>query len=1124
MSATTSHDDDLDVSFEPLVVDATTTDTATSHTAAPARVATTDGGKVSSNSVGSARVISDDGSSGSELGQDDAADFTAATNDSQFLPSSSTTSPKGAMCPQPVDCDFPPAPRVVQAIPIFQDPNLAIQAQHERQQQRSASKPNPFAPLTNDSLVSATTSERGGEEDSVGAADGSFFWSDNRSTPRHDIETTGLGTGVGLLTRGAGGTAVRRLPDGTTQDARAQGKQQRPLRPIAAIDGPVDDEDYSGLADFQVGVPMQRQNSSSISTVATFHDIMQGEVLEDPLLAEFRRVPEPERRNIKWMNLETFSRGHAVAFATDPEGSRGLQAMITDALGSIWSFFAKHRPATVVDNKTKKTTLSELASLGAATPQLRGSDRDEVLQQLNDIFQQLLPYILDLSEDPFANYVVQKYLETQSAMYINPMVQRLKGHCFRMTMNGFACRVLQNIVDACASGDDTPGKHMTNTVVEFLRELDEADHLYRCVLDQNGNHVVQRCIMTFPNDVGFIATRLRERFLELAQHVYGSRVIQCVFEEVRAPLVDRESEQGSLRLMVLAFRNIKLLINTQFGNFVVGHALLNSPPNDKAAGYPGRVPADPETVDGAVDRLAVRECLVAATLCRATMYSRSKYSSNVVQRAIECASHRTLTELTNCLLQHTQIPPASLGRDSFNRNNRTKNTPDFRGFPADFMSMIPEVGAMMMDPYANYVVGTLFQVVPPEVKERIFHEIQPYIPAIVRTHAGKHLIQKIAPQLVPTNQAPPPFPGQSHQQQASQQQPSLRVGGPPPVRVGAAPAYHAPTGQRAPNQRQSQQDLQYASGQGRNPQSFDSGRSVGPPAAVGQQQPATFNERRRTSNPTHGYHHQHQPDQGREGSQQLNNSGSSHNASPAPSATMSGMAPNYSSADAALLAQNQQLMQQQLMLQQMLIQQQQAALAAGWGTGMGGWNGGMNMLGGFNSMGMGGLNGMANMSGLGGMNAMGGLGVMGGFGALGGYGMNPLASGAGFGLGGLGGLDSNTSPSLTSDGAPIVVDPLPSFHGWAPEGEASGDHQSVGSANSGSAPASRENDPNSLFAVQQGVIGSNAQTPKHTHGSFNVMGLSASAGMNPYAQQSLASLTMGQPPSKASPAQPSALH
>lgn len=59
----------------------------------------------------------------------------------------------------------------------------------------------------------------------------------------------------------------------------------------------------------------------------------------------------------------------------------------------------------------------------------------------------------------------------------------------------------------------------------MVKELD--GHVMRCVRDQNGNHVIQKCIECVPEDaIQFIVSTFYDQVVTLSTHPYGCRVIQ----------------------------------------------------------------------------------------------------------------------------------------------------------------------------------------------------------------------------------------------------------------------------------------------------------------------------------------------------------------------------------------------------------------------------------------------------------------------------------------------------------------------------------------------------------------------------------------------------------------------
>jgi pumilio RNA-binding family len=68
-------------------------------------------------------------------------------------------------------------------------------------------------------------------------------------------------------------------------------------------------------------------------------------------------------------------------------------------------------------------------------------------------------------------------------------------------------------------------------VVQQTQLVSELDgHVMRCVRDQNGNHVIQKCIECVPPDrIQCIISAFYNQVVVLSTHPYGCRVIQVNF-------------------------------------------------------------------------------------------------------------------------------------------------------------------------------------------------------------------------------------------------------------------------------------------------------------------------------------------------------------------------------------------------------------------------------------------------------------------------------------------------------------------------------------------------------------------------------------------------------------------
>ncbi|GJN12117.1 hypothetical protein PR202_ga30369 [Eleusine coracana subsp. coracana] len=73
--------------------------------------------------------------------------------------------------------------------------------------------------------------------------------------------------------------------------------------------------------------------------------------------------------------------------------------------------------------------------------------------------------------------------------------------------------------------------------IDIVHEL--KSYVLKCIADQNGNHVIQKCIECVPEDrIPFVIQPILSQILGLCTHQYGCRVIQvhnaqfCIFRLV----------------------------------------------------------------------------------------------------------------------------------------------------------------------------------------------------------------------------------------------------------------------------------------------------------------------------------------------------------------------------------------------------------------------------------------------------------------------------------------------------------------------------------------------------------------------------------------------------------------
>eukprot|EP00866_Antonospora_locustae_P002071 jgi/Antlo1/2071/2089 len=204
-------------------------------------------------------------------------------------------------------------------------------------------------------------------------------------------------------------------------------------------------------------------------------------------------------------------------------------------------------------------------------------------------FKQIQHLAVDLSLDLFGNYIIQKFLSigdtnlptgdnTRRGKCLDKnteadiphdkqngalethllgekpfdfriqILQELKGSIRRLSYDVYGCRVIQKLLE----------------VTSFDIHNEFEGHVIDMVRDQNGNHVIQKCIESF-KDIRFILKDFEENACEMAKHKYGCRAIQRLFENCG------EDECSVIIGKILS--GAEEMIFDQYGNYVIQHIL-----------------------------------------------------------------------------------------------------------------------------------------------------------------------------------------------------------------------------------------------------------------------------------------------------------------------------------------------------------------------------------------------------------------------------------------------------------------------------------------------------------------------------------------------------------------------
>jgi len=199
-------------------------------------------------------------------------------------------------------------------------------------------------------------------------------------------------------------------------------------------------------------------------------------------------------------------------------------------------------------------------------------------------------------------------------------------------------------------------------------------------MDQNGNHVIQKCIETAdpPESVQFVLNSFMGQVVLLARHAFGCRVLQRIIEHCTeaqvTPIVDE--------LLVA----VDSMLTDQYGNYVIQHVMESG-------------------------ILRHRSIIVQATRGRVQELSCHKFASNVMEKCVQnCTPEERSEVIVSELLLNGGAP----------------------------------IFALVSDQYGNYVVQKLIDICDLPTREKILAVLRPAVSTLEQLCYGKHIIQCMA--------------------------------------------------------------------------------------------------------------------------------------------------------------------------------------------------------------------------------------------------------------------------------------------------------------------------------------------------------------------------------------------
>lgn len=315
----------------------------------------------------------------------------------------------------------------------------------------------------------------------------------------------------------------------------------------------------------------------------------------------------------------------------------------------------------------------------------------------NAVMDEIIPAIKELQNDVFGNYVIQKVYEFGTDSMKKDLKGTLDGNMLLLSLQMYGCRVVQKALESLPYDD----------LCELLHEFES--YVLTCIQDQNGNHVMQKCIevmsvkakeaeartgeaglaVSMAQRIQFIVDDVLANVKTLCCHPYGCRVLQRMLEHCVE--VQKAATLDKIQLCH------KALLDDQYGNYVIQHVLQYGRESD---------------------RDSLLQIIVDNDLLK---LSRQKFASNVVEKLLKYGNSNQRNAIVREMLKVVSEGGTSQ-----------------EGVGSSVLLL------MVRDAYANYVVQTAIDVVPEGNEKRMLLEELRANEVQLRNYTfAKHIVAKL---------------------------------------------------------------------------------------------------------------------------------------------------------------------------------------------------------------------------------------------------------------------------------------------------------------------------------------------------------------------------------------------
>ncbi|EIE19195.1 ARM repeat-containing protein [Coccomyxa subellipsoidea C-169] len=414
--------------------------------------------------------------------------------------------------------------------------------------------------------------------------------------------------------------------------------------------------------------------------------------------------------------------------------NRGNQYYLKDIAGHVYDLCRDQFGSRFIQMKIETASPEEVA---AAFTEVC-VNKDPALQLMNDVF---------------GNYVVQKFLDFGDDDQKEVMAALIQGHVKTLSLQVYGCRVIQKAIEVLRPP-------LKDSIVAELK-----GHVIECISDQNGNHVIQKCIecITPSEPIADLLEELadgpegaaaaqRSRaplppgkpalsagFVPLARHPYGCRVVQRILEKCTL-------EDYKHRLVATVTENALDLARDTYGNYVIQHSLAFGSPEEKVE-------------------------IIQRLQAHIVELSTHKFASNVVEKCLEFGTRDQRRRLVSTMLgEGSGLDSAgadqllqTMTKDQYGNYVVQKTLESIKPFdliwaPPDSELLASEnvhfcpierifvaklLGASINDPGLTRFLDVTDLVCTDEEREVLLGKIKEFLTSLKKQQYGKHIVLRI---------------------------------------------------------------------------------------------------------------------------------------------------------------------------------------------------------------------------------------------------------------------------------------------------------------------------------------------------------------------------------------------